>query len=112
MKIGLFWIYDKQIFPVFQNLSDIKEIDGFKDSDLSHYQTWDFIKMQHEKFYLYEYEDITRGRVVYDVKNDTFIIYCNKLLLQDDDAKKLIINAFTLVSKQYFFREDEHYQIN
>jgi len=111
MKIGLFWIYDNQIFPVFQDLNDITEIDGFKDSDLSHYQIWDFIKTQHKKFYLYEYENIPRGRVVYDIKNDIFIIYCNMTILQDDNSKELIISAFILSNKKYIFKEDEHYKI-
>ncbi len=116
-KIGIFWIYEKQVFLEFQILGDIKAINGFKDSDLSYYQVWDKVKNQHPKFYLYEYEDIPRGRVVYDIENHIFRIYCNENILQDETSKKLILEKFKLmklfeVSKESIeFKKDEHYKI-
>lgn len=42
--LGVFWIYDNQIFTKKQALSDIEPINGFKDSNLAHYQVWNEIK--------------------------------------------------------------------
>ena len=47
----------------------IKAIDNFIGSDFAHYQVWGKISSQNKDFYLYDYEDIPRVRVVYDVKN-------------------------------------------
>jgi len=110
-KLGIFWIYDNQIFYKTQSLKEIKSINGFKDSDLSHYSVWDEVKNQHPKFYLYEYEDIPRGRVVFDVKNLKFIIYCNKYLLNDKNAIKFISKVFSLEDMNIDIVEDEHYYI-
>jgi len=115
-SIGIFWIYEQRVFSEVQKLEDIKSINGFKDSNLSHYKGWNKIKNQHPKFYLYEYEDIPRGRVVYDIKNKIFIIYCNKNILQDEISKRLILEKFNLlrrfeISKDIRFKEDEQYQI-
>jgi hypothetical protein len=52
--IGVFWIFENKVFLETQKLEDIKSINGFKDSDLFHYQVWDKVKNQHPKFYLYE----------------------------------------------------------
>ena len=110
-NIGVFWIFEKRVFSETQKLKDIKSINGFKDSDLSHYQVWDKVKKQHPKFYLYRYEDIPRGRVVYNTKENQFIIYCNENILQDTISKKLILENFQLLNENSIFKEDEHYRI-
>ena len=110
-NIGVFWIFENKVFSETQKLEDIKSINGFKDSDLSHYQVWDKIKTQHPKFYLYEYEDIPRGRVVYNIEENQFIIYCNENTLQEEISKKLILEKFQLLNINSIFKADEHYSI-
>jgi len=109
--IGIFWIYENKIFAKTQNLDEVKSINGFKDSDLSHYQVWDKIKNKHPKFYFFEYEDIPRGRIVYDVNKNRFIIYCNENILQDKISKKIILKKFDLINGQAIFKADSHYKI-
>jgi len=110
-KIGIFWIYKNQIFFKTQKLKNIKVVNGFKDSDLSHYQVWDEIKNKHPKLYLFEYEDIPRGRIVYNIKENKFIIYCNENILHDGLSKKIILENFDLLKEQVVFKKDEHYKI-
>jgi len=98
-SIGIFWIYEQQVFSEVQKLEDVKTINGFKDSNLSHYKVWNKIKDQHPNFYLYEYEDIPRGRVIYDIENKIFIIYCDKNILQDEISKRLILEKFKLLRR-------------
>jgi len=111
-NIGIFWIYENDIFFETQSLKDINPINGFKDSDLSHYQAWDKIKNIHSKLYLHEYEDVPRGRIVFNIDELKFIVYCNKNILSSNQSKQLILKAFKL--KKYSgvdFIEDEHYEI-
>ena len=109
--IGVFWIFGNKLFFETQKLEDIKSINGFKDSDLSHYQVWDKIKNRHPKFYLYEYENIPRGRVVYNIEENQFIIYCNENILREGISKKLILENFGLMDEKYIFKKDGHYKI-
>jgi len=61
--IGVFWIYESQIYLKSIKKDKVKIINSFIDSDFSHYQVWDGMSSQNKKIYLYEYEDIPRGRV-------------------------------------------------
>ena len=110
MQIGIFWIYQNKIFSKKEALDSIQKINGFKDSNLSHYEVWEEIKYTYRDFYLYEYEEIPRGRVVWDVENKQFLIYCNQKILKDEKAKALVINDFGF-TMPYRFIYDEHYTI-
>jgi len=90
---------------------EVKAIDCFVDSDFSHYKVWDEVSLQNRDFYLYEYEDIPRGRVVYDVKSEKYIVYSNRNIITSSKAKALIINGFDLETDDVLFNYDEHYTI-
>jgi len=109
--LGVFWIYKKQIYFKYIKVDEVKEIDGFVDSDFSHYQVWDEISSQNKDFYLYEYEDIPRGRVVYDIVNTQYIVYSNDEIITSDEAKRLITEAFNLNTVKVLFQYDAHYKI-
>lgn len=109
-QIGIFWLYENKCYIKTQKLENIQTINGYKDSDLSHYKEWDSIKLQNSKFYIYEYEEIPRGRVVYDCEQDQFIIYANKNLINPLN-QQLVCDAFNLEIKKSVMLEDEHYLI-
>ena len=109
--IGIFWIYKFNIYAKSINKAQIQSINGFVDSDFAHYLEWDKISLKNKELYLYEYEDIPRGRVVYNINESQFIVYCNENILKDTTSKKLIIKEFQLVNKNFVFKEDEHYKI-
>ena len=110
-SVGIFWIYQDNIYAKLQDISLVKPIKGFIDSDLAHYKVWEEIKSQHPKLYLYEYEDIPRGRVVYDVVHDKFLVYCYKKIVKNKFHRSLIVDRFALEDKVISFHEDEHYHI-
>lgn len=109
--IGVFWIYKSKVYLKSVNVQDVKAIDGFIDSDFAHYHVWDEISSQNKDFYLYEYEDVPRGRIVYDVNNLQYIIYSNRDVINSDESKKAIIEAFKLEAYKVIFNYDAHYKI-
>ena len=109
--IGIFWIYKKEIYLKEIEADTVKAIKNFKDSDFSHYQAWGEISLQNKDFYLYEYEDIPRGRVVYDIENIQYIVCANNDIVISDEAKELIVNRFALQKSKFLFKYDEHYEI-
>ena len=109
--IGVFWIYKSKIYIKSTQTDNVKPIDGFIDSDFAHYEVWDEISSHNRNFYLYEYEDISRGRIVYDVKNAQYIVYSNDDIIHSEEAKNLIIKAFHLDKDKVLFQYDAHYKI-
>ena len=109
--IGVFWIYKSQIYGKTINTVVIKEVNKFIDSNFSHYQVWSEVSLKDKDFYLYEYEDIPRGRVIYDMENEQYIVYANEEIINSDIGKMLIIDMFSLQKSKVSFKYDEHYKI-
>ena len=109
--IGIFWFYKNKIYEKSIDSNAVKAINNFKDSDYSHYLSWNEISLRNKDFYLYEYEDIPRGRVVYDVENAQYIVYANNDIIISDKAKEVIAYSFKLKTKKVIFKYDEHYEI-
>ena len=99
------------IYSQHQSCDHIQEINNFKDSDLAHYQVWEHIKHTHKDFYLYEYEDIPRGRIVYDMKNQQYIIYCHRGIYANATEQDLILVDFCLLEQNHRFEIDHHYDL-
>ena len=110
-KLGVFWFYENDLYFKTVEKNIISSINGFKDSDFSHYQEWNKISAQNKDFYLFEYEDIPRGRVVYDVENQQYIAYANNDTINSNEVKSLVIDAFNLKEDKVLFKYDEHYKI-
>ena len=110
--IGVFWIYKSKIYVKSVDTASVKEIKGFVDSDFAHYQVWNEIVPCNKDFYMFEYEDIPRGRIVYDVASIQYIVYANMDIIGSDEAKRLIIDAFKLEKFKVIFQFDEHYKID
>ncbi|MEA2029599.1 MAG: hypothetical protein U9N49_11575 [Campylobacterota bacterium] len=109
--LGIFWLYQNQIYCKLIAMESIEPINGFIDSDFAHYQVWDEMVGQHKDFYLYEYEDIPRGRVVYDIDNAQYIVYANQDIIDSKKANGLIMDAFDIKTKKVIFKYDEHYRL-
>ena len=101
--IGIFWIINKGLLAKTVKLSEIEQVGGFKDSGLSHFFEWE--KMG---FDIDEYDKFPRGRIVYDVYNDIFLIYAAKEIIRNQEYKNLILDYFQ-ICKNHRFIYDEHY---
>ena len=100
LEVSLKYIFDK-LLP----------INNYIDSDYGHYQIWNEILRNNEKLYIYEYEDIPRGRIVYKINVKQYIVYANQDIVNSKKCRQLIIETFQLLEKHTVFRFDEHYQI-
>ena len=62
-------------------------------------------------FYLYEYEDVPRGRVIFDIENTQYIVYANNDIITSNEARALVIDEFSLKNSDVVFKNDEHYRL-
>ena len=101
--IGIFWIVDGNLIAKKVNLTEIEELNGFKDSGLSH-----FFEREKMGFEIDEYDKLPRGRIVYDVFNGKFLIYTAKEIIKNENYKQWILDFFN-IKRDYKFIYDEHY---
>ena len=102
-KIGIFWIVDEKLIAKKVELSKIKEVNGLKDSEVSHFLEWE--KMG---FDIDEYDKFPRGKIVYKVSNERFLIYVTEEIIQDKKYREMILDYFQIY-KNYSFIDDEDY---
>jgi len=100
--VGIFWIINDFLLAKRVRLTEIEEVNGFKDSGLSHFFEWE--KMG---FDIDRYDKYPRGRIVYDLYEREFIIYAAKEIINNDKYKKMILDFFKI--KKYKFKYDKHY---
>ncbi len=107
--VGIFWVYQKQIFAKTVPVDTIKPIAGYVDSDLAHYTVWDEIVRCHPEVYLFEYEEIPRGRVVFNQNKMQYIVYAHHSIVEDEKKRQLVLKTFKLRKKSVLFKRDQHY---
>ena len=107
--IGIFWIYQEQIFAKTVPVDSVMPIAGYVDSDFAHYTVWDEIVRRHPEVYLYEYEEVPRGRVVFDIDKTQYIVYAHPNIIENEKKRTLVIETFKLHENTVLFKPDEHY---
>jgi hypothetical protein len=57
-----------------------------------------------------EYTDFPRGRVLFDSKEEVFLIYSSREIVSSQDLKKMILAEFNLPMAATKFAADFHYE--
>ncbi|MHA3053676.1 hypothetical protein [Acinetobacter sp. ANC 4640] len=111
MKIGIFWFYKNQIFGVSHEF-DINSSDslGMIDSPYNHVSYWNKLRNKLPELRNIEYEDVPRGRVIFDKNKNKLIIYLDKKLL----VKSKVSEICNFFDAEYginaILRLDPHYR--
>jgi hypothetical protein len=90
MKNGIFWYFQNQIIGIAHdfNLSDQDSL-GLIDSPYTHVAYWETLRDAIPELRNIEYEEIPRGRVIYNAKTSKSYAYMDAKLLKTDIAKKV-----------------------
>lgn len=110
MKVGIFWHYQNQIIGIAHefNQSDQDSL-GLIDSPYTHVEFWESLKQNIPKLYLLEYENIPRGRVIYNAKTQKAYVYMDARLLKTRIAKQ-VAAFFELDFDSVHWMKDPHYK--
>lgn len=77
LRIGIFWFYDNKVIGVAHDFS-LKEADsiGLINSKYTHVDYWEILRRQLPELKDKEYEQLPRGRVIFDTnkKKQLFIL--------------------------------------
>ena len=103
MKIGIFWFYKNQVLGISHEF-DLNNSDslGMIDSIYNHVSYWDELQNEFSELREIEYEDIPRGRVIFDKNKNKLIIYLDKKLLIKSKVSK-ICDFLVVFKKLYHF---------
>lgn len=110
MKIGIFWYFKNQVIGIAHhfNQSDQDSL-GLIDSTYNHVECWDTLKQSFPNLQELEYEDIPRGRVIYNTKKQNTYVYMDAKLFKTLIAKQ-IAAFFELDFDSIIWMKDPHYK--
>lgn len=116
--IGIWWIYQDSIIGRSVPLND-----GYNDGQYIHYDDfknhsteWRSVLKEQapnafDTLYPKMFKCIERGRVVYNIRTQSYEIICSESVSQDIEAIKLVVAAFDLENCRYDVYSDHHYYV-
>ncbi|SSS87135.1 Uncharacterised protein [Acinetobacter baumannii] len=110
MKIGIFWYWKDEVLGVAHDfaLSDIDSI-GLADSNYAHIEYWKVLQSRMNDLKYIEYEEIPRGRAIFNSKLNKLVSYLDKSLLIRSKVEK-ISQFYEANFEQIIIRSDPHYR--
>lgn len=104
-KVGLFFYVNRNILFDFVDVSQAEVYGDFRIGNSSHYDIWD---EKYDKIHSKPYDYFPRGRVVYQYKENKYILYADKCI--DEKAIKDIVKIFGIENESINInRTDAHY---
>ena len=113
-KIGIFWVYQDTVLARPIALEDGDAFEGWIDSPEGHVHVWDEVNAFSDRFPELagrDYEEVPRGRVLYDQTEGVFVVYVYDGLL-NPKSQAAIRKAFGLTKKNCRFEMDDHYSMD
>lgn len=103
-NIGIFWFYKNKVIGISHSYS-LKDADslGLIDSDFTHVEYWEEIKRIIPELNDKEYEELPRGRVIFNVNRDKTLLIRNKV--------NQILEFFSLDFENTILKKDPHYKV-
>jgi len=109
--IGIFWIINGKVDGFKEPIENGEDYGNTVQPSCDHFTYWGEFVLRYPKLKLMEYDEIPRGRVVYDKRKSCFVILSSKEILKN---RKLIrsICQFYGLGKNVELRWDEHYEMH
>ena len=108
--IGLFWIINGNIDGYREPLKNGEKYGNTIQPRYDHFNYFEKIQEKYKKLKNLEYDDIPRGRVIFDTRKNKFVILSSKKVLNDKNLVKKVCEFFNLSKDNVKLRWDEHYE--
>lgn len=110
MKLGIFWYFQNQVIGIAHHFTQSDQDSlGLIDSTYTHVEYWETLKQVFPNLKEFEYEDILRGRVIYNAKKQKTYVYMEAKLLKTAIAKQ-VAEFFELDFELVIWMKDPHYK--
>ena len=107
--VGIFWILPAGLLAFGVPYTAGEKYGDFINIPDGHYEIWEKLRKTSGKL-PEDYTSYPRGRIVYRIKDQKFLVYMNRKHLKNEQIKKRIIKKFRLPLDQVEFKHDSHYE--
>lgn len=108
MKIGIFWYYQHKVVGIAHIATTVDSL-GLADSPYAHVSYWKELQAQIPVLMHLEYEEVPRGRVIFDSNRQKLGVFLDAKLLKKDIVNK-IAAFFDAEYDDLILRKDPHYK--
>lgn len=120
-SVGIFWFHKETLLPVVTPMAPAEQRGSKRDSPLAHVTEWPRVarrhRAEHPMLEVCEYEEIPRGRIIFDTATGIFTVYMDRALFRDGSpgrgprpkVRAALVQAFGLDGEGVAFRTDPHY---
>jgi hypothetical protein len=108
-RVGIFWIFKGRVLADSVPPAEGEEYGEFVNGLSDHCNHWSTLQKQLPELRRYEYEQVPRGRVVYNTVADTFAVYGSERFVRNESQRAMILDSFQLPPDRTRFQADEHY---
>jgi hypothetical protein len=108
-QVGIFWILPKKLLVFGVPYTEGENYGDFINTPDGHYETWEQLRKTLGKL-PEDYTAYPRGRIVYRITDQKFLVYLNRKHIKNERIKKRIIKEFRLPVDHAIFKHDHHYE--
>ena len=108
--MGIFWHYKKKLLTYSFPVNEVPEQSGFIDVGMGHYDLWSTFQKLDRDLKDVEYEELPRGRILYDVANKIYKVYASSTMILTEGFQDLVLHTFNLPKTATVFESDLHYE--
>ena len=108
-QVGIFWILPDGLLTFGVPYTAGEKYGDFINIPGGHYETWEELRNASKKL-PEDYTAYPRGRIVYRIKDQKFLVYLNRKHIKHEQIKKWIIKEFRLPVDQVELKHDHHYE--
>ncbi len=113
--IGIFWVYKNSILPLSIPVKQRLEEGRFVNGPYNHATSWPIIQQKYygayPELFEYEYDEIPRGRILYDQQKHIVLCYIDEAVLTTA-VKQSLAQIFYLQEVAVHCQSDFHYTTN
>ena len=109
-EVGIFWLIDNKLVADSIPWRQADIYGGFYSGKNDHATFWATLQRLMPQWKGNEYTDFPRGRVLFDSKDEAFLVYSSREIVNSQDLKKMILAEFNLPMAATKFAADFHYE--
>jgi hypothetical protein len=107
---GIFWLYRGKLLMACTPLTESEEYGGCLTSPYAHIQLWEELRRNGSVRADDEYDDFGRGRLVFRIDKEDFILYADRCILSERRYVDSIVRSCGLQNEQVEKKTDDHYR--
>lgn len=109
-RVGIFWLADGKLIFDATPVSSAEVYGDCLGHAKSHLEYWTGLQRAGIIPADFEYEDLPRGRIVFNMRSRQYIVYADKCILEKLNIVRKILHDFGLHEDGTVLSSDEHYR--